>query len=449
MVTSIIKKSELEGAKRIDAEYYQPRYLELKTNLLKTKSYKQWGNLEGRFITGPFGSQFIVENYSEEKEYRYIRGRDIKDFFLAHDDNAYIPKKDYERLKKYSVQTGDVLVSVVGTLGNSVVVDDSVPPAIFSSKSTVFRPQEIDAYYLIAYLNSKFGKGFLERNVRGAVQTGLNLDDLKDLPIFIPSVVEQNRIASIIIESKQTADSSEGFYTKAEELLLKELGLQESDFEDELSYVVNAWEIAKRSDAEYFQPKYEKLLQKIGKNAKKLCELAPRQAVQVGLNKDRAYNYIEISDISANSGEADYHMVEARELPANAKMKIDGGELIISKVRPTRGAISIIPDDWQNDFVASGAFSIFKLQSPMREYVQVVLRSFIGKLQLERPTTGTSYPTIMDKDVENVVIPILPKATQQKIGDLVQESHTARKKSKDLLNQAKHQVEELIEKGEK
>ena len=70
----------------------------------------------------------------------------------------------------------------------------------------------------------------------------------------------------------------------------------------------------------------------------------------------------------------------------------------------------------------------------------------IGKLQLEKPTTGTSYPTVTDEYVENIEIPILPEKIQQKIADLVRRSHEARKKAKELLEEAKRKVEELIEK---
>ena len=83
----------------------------------------------------------------------------------------------------------------------------------------------------------------------------------------------------------------------------------------------------------------------------------------------------------------------------------------------------------------------------MREYLQVVLRSMIGKLQLERPTTGTTYPTVTDRDVENIIIPILLTETQQKIAELVRESHEARKRAKELLEKAKGKMEEMIEKG--
>jgi len=62
------------------------------------------------------------------------------------------------------------------------------------------------------------------------------------------------------------------------------------------------------------------------------------------------------------SREISFNTVKGHELPANAKMRIDGGELIISKVRPTRGAVVIIPDSWNKNFIASGAFSIFEIE---------------------------------------------------------------------------------------
>ena len=76
-------------------------------------------NDRSRFLIGPFGSQFLVENYEETSPYRYVRGKDVKPFFVMDDDNNYIPKSDYLRLAKYELFRNDILVSVVGTLGNA------------------------------------------------------------------------------------------------------------------------------------------------------------------------------------------------------------------------------------------------------------------------------------------------------------------------------------------
>jgi len=266
MIThSIVQKSQLETACRIDAEYFQLEYVRLEKEIYSTGSCKRWKDIEGRFITGPFGSEFNVENYTSDAEYRYVRGKDVKKFFLRNDDNVYIPKKDFERLKKYSLQEGDILISVVGTMGNAAIVDSSVAPAIYSCKSTVFRTDAINPYYFTAYLNSQYGSKLLERSVRGAVQTGLNIDDLKSLPIFIPSQKAQDLVASIVLKARQEQDRSKLLYSQAEVLLLEELASKDFKPEETLSYIVNLSDIktAHRADAEYFQPKYETLIRRM------------------------------------------------------------------------------------------------------------------------------------------------------------------------------------------
>ena len=104
MQYSVIQKSQLEGAHRLDAEYYQPEFLVLRENLKKTKSIALWGDIEGKFITGPFGSEFDTSNYVTSGRYRYIRGKDVRPFFILEDDNVYIPENDFRKLNKYSLE---------------------------------------------------------------------------------------------------------------------------------------------------------------------------------------------------------------------------------------------------------------------------------------------------------------------------------------------------------
>lgn len=115
------------------------------------------------------------------------------------DDNVYIPKQDFDRLSRYSLRDKDILVSVVGTLGNAAIVTQKDLPAIFSCKSTVLRVFDINPEYLVVYLNSLYGKKLLLRRERGAIQKGLNLEDLKELDVFIPSVTFQNQIEKYLL----------------------------------------------------------------------------------------------------------------------------------------------------------------------------------------------------------------------------------------------------------
>jgi len=64
---------------------------------------------------------------------------------------------------------------------------------------------------------------------------------------------------------------------------LEELGLKDFEIKDDLSYIVNLSEVksAHRADAEYFQPKYNRLIEKIKKyGAAPLLDLAQSVAAR-------------------------------------------------------------------------------------------------------------------------------------------------------------------------
>ena len=76
--------------------------------------------------------------------------------------------------------------------------------------------------------------------------------------------------------------------------------------------------------------------------------------------KDGDYcNYIEISDVNVSNGEITPNRVEIKNVPANGKRKLFKDDLLISKVRPYRGAISFIDFEVDN-LLGSGAFTVLQ-----------------------------------------------------------------------------------------
>ena len=79
------------------------------------------------------------------------------------------------------------------------------------------------------------------------------------------------------------------------------------------------------------------------------------------------------------------------------------------------------------------------------EYLALCINSIIDQMQTERDVGG-SITHWKPEQIKGLKIPILSKSIRQKIADLVRKSHEARKKAKELLEQAKRKVEKLIEK---
>jgi len=97
--------------------------------------------------------------------------------------------------------------------------------------------------------------------------------------------------------------------------------------------------------------------------------------------------------------------------------------------------------------LASTGFFQFRSKEILPEVLLVLARSIVLRMQLEKQCAGTILTAVSEKSLKNIVVPILLNSTQQKIADLVRQSHEARKKAKELLEKAKRKVENMIEKG--
>lgn len=138
--------------------------------------------------------------------------------------------------------------------------------------------------------------------------------------------------------------------------------------------------------------------------------------------------------------------VATEELPDNAKIMTQKGDLLVSTVRPNRGAVAILGN---GDLLVSGAFTVLREDGDYpKEVLQVLLRTSMYRDWLLRFNVGTSYPVIKDEDVLNMPIPILGDDIKQDVVAKVNESASLRRQSKQLLEYAKQAVEMAIEQGE-
>jgi type I restriction enzyme S subunit len=253
-----------------------------------------------------------------------------------------------------------------------------------------------------------------------------------------------------IKSAHQKQAESKQLYREAEDLLLAELGLLTYQVKNTLSFSATKKEIeqAKRWDSEYFQPKYAEIIEKIERYEGGWDIVKNQFKQNTTLSKKDAgfSNYIEISDVNTSNGEIVFNRLETKDIPANGKRKLFKNDLLISKVRPYRGAISFIDFD-EDNLLGSGAFTVLQEQGEYKkEVLMIFLKTIFIKELLLRYNCGTSYPVIKDEDILNLKIPLIKSSIQKQIAEKIQTSHRLRKESKDLLEEAKRKVEEEIEK---
>jgi len=445
-VWSIVKYSELFGFTRLDAEFYKPLNRTNDTLLEAFPDLTTLGEISKVFRKGIFDIK--ADNYCDEG-IPFVRVSNLKNALIADSDIAFIPEDLNNKYKSTSLEKWDIVLSKTAYPAASIVQLDKCN----TSQDTIAIKTKFDKVlntYVVLYLNTNIGLSQMKRILQGNVQMHLSLPDAKTLKIPLPEREFQKKVFDLFSSYIELLNSSRSLLASAEGMLLAELGLGKLELPKAKWNVRNFSETRteERIDGEYYLPKYYAIFDVLRKKGcSKLNEIAKVPIKRhFKAENGELCKYIEISDIDVSNGSSEYTERPFEELPANAKIKFKGGELIISKVRPTRGAISVLPV-LGNKAVCSGAFTMAEIDSPLREVVMVWLRSEYGKMLLERPCTGGQYPTITDNDVANVLIPNISENIATTISDKVKKSHSARAEAKRLLEEAKRKVEEMILEG--
>jgi len=448
-VFSIIKLSELEGAKRIDAEYYKPEYLSLLDHLRKA------GCVPAKSVAIPVRRKFKPK---EGEYFDYIEISEV-DLSTGEFNISKIIGEEAPDRAQWIVAKEDVLVSTVRPIRNAVVlIREDKENLVCSSGFAVIHPYKIQANYLFLYFKTSFVPKLLDRYTTATEYPAINWNDVLNTPIYVGSEEFQVKVSFLINECFALLEQSHALYSQAENLLLEEFEFKDFKPKYKKTYIANLSDAlsARRIDAEYFQPAYDEVIEKL---KEKNIELKPLKkfilSIQKGIEpgSEKYQNvgkpFIRVSNLSIYGfidRDQKYLSEEVyQDLKENYEPK--QGDILLTK-DATPGIAYVLKEQFEG-IISSG---ILKLQVNDREinkeYLALCINSFIGKMQIERDYGGSIIFHWKPEQIKKLKIPLLPYPTQQEIASLIQKSHEARKKAKELLNAAKKAVEIAIEKGE-
>jgi type I restriction enzyme S subunit len=158
------------------------------------------GDLLGEkgYIRGPFGSALkrpeLKENGIPVYEQQHaIRGN--REF------RFYIDEEKYKQLKRFTVESNDLIISCSGTVGCISIINEDDPKGIISQALLILRPniKKISPHFLYYFFTSKRGFNELINASQGAVQ--LNIAPravVEKIPVPTPSLEVQQKIVNIL-----------------------------------------------------------------------------------------------------------------------------------------------------------------------------------------------------------------------------------------------------------
>ena len=280
----------------------------------------------------------------------------------------------------------------------------------------------------------------------------MGTESLERLRIPILSNDIQNLIENFIKSSFQSLSKSRSLYSEAEYILLSELGLkdwQPNNNPVNIKQLKESFLASGRLDAEYYQPKYDALFAQLSKyecdTIKDIAHI--KKSVEPGSEayQDSGIPFVRVSDVTKFGisepniflSPSDFNLNELRPKKDTILLSKDGSVGIAYKIEEDM------------DCITSGALlhlSIFN-EDYTPDYLTLVLNSIVVQMQAERDSNGAIIQHWKPSEIEQVIIPKLPKPIQETISAKIQESFALKKESKRLLDEAKMMVEREIEKG--
>lgn len=213
--------------------------------------------------TGPFGSQLHKENYVN-KGTPIVTVEHLGNKWFTSQNLPMVSDEDKLRLAKYCSQEGDVIFSRVGSVDRCSYVSKEYSGWLFSGRCLRVRPRSgINPEYLYYFLTNEGTKQYIRNIAVGATMPSINTKLLNEVPITIPSLDDQHRIASILSSLDRKIELNNKINADLEEMaqaIFKNWFVDFEPFKDgkfvdsELGKIPEGWKVGRLTDVIKLMP---------------------------------------------------------------------------------------------------------------------------------------------------------------------------------------------------
>ena len=452
-VVSVVKLSQVEGAWRLDADYYQPEYMETKKRLSVIKPVVRLRDIAS-IATGP---AYSSKEMGEDFDIPVARIGDVTNKTDV-EDWIKLSRAEFEKFDCKKIENLDILMTMTGDppdVGKCNLIKIPNDRNLAFNQRVAKVSAKISPYYLFAYLSTKIARMQSERSALGIRQRNVGINDLKNIRVVLPSSnTSRLTIDNLVSQYLAELENSKALYSQAENLLLEGLGLKDFKPKYELSYTANLSKAFRvhRVDAEYFQPAYGQVIKRVidhqnGYTTLLGCVETVRADFDPTKYPDSSFHYVELADIDASIGVIhSASEIRGEDAPSRARRVLRRGDVIVSSVEGSLEKAALVDEEHEGSLASTGFFQ-FRARTIYPEVFLALSKSVALQAQLKRECAGTILTAVPNESLKRILVPLLPPETQQRIASLVQQSHEARTKAKQLLEGAKRKVEQEIERA--
>ena len=157
------------------------------------------GDISKNIQTGPFGSQLHQSDYSE-CGIPVVMPKDLVGGKISEESIARVDKTHVERLCRHKIEVGDILYSRRGDVGRCAHVTKKEEGWLCGTGClrVTIDSEKADSRFVFFQLQHPNTVGWVEKHAVGATMLNLNTTILSSVPIRLPALEIQKRIADIL-----------------------------------------------------------------------------------------------------------------------------------------------------------------------------------------------------------------------------------------------------------
>ena len=441
--------SQIDLGDRFDSDYYTKNYLHISDQMSKVPTEKL-GKLATTVASAFYPA--ATQLYSEG-DTAFARCVDCVSYpVITKDQDSKFEKIPYSFGKENKgisfIKAEDIIITKVGTPCYASILTDYDEIALSRTVMGLTGIHGINPYYLMVFLRCKYGFEQLFRQRELTIQYQLTLPRVKAVDVFVADDKLQKAVKRLCEKSRELQKESNESYQLAEQTLVEIVKCP--DFSTTSTHSIKSinesFVRSGRLDAEYYQPKYESIAQKLNtsETVLSLCKLHDKNFVPQGHD---SYQYIELADVGQSGDISDVDIQYGSDLPTRARRIVKSGQIIVSSVEGSLQSCALITDEYDGALCSTG-FYVLDSNCINSETLLVLFKSEPIQALMKQRCSGTILTAISKDELLSMPLPMIDEDVQKAIAAKVQESVSLRRQSKQLLEYAKQAVEMAIEQGE-
>lgn len=177
-----------------------------------------------------------------------IKVKDIRDGHIDTSDLLLTDPRIDEAYRRARVRTGDLLFTIRGTVGRMAFVQPELNNANITQDTARVSLDEANPLFVARWLETPVPARFIDVHTIGVAVKGINLGEVRRIPVVVPPKEEQDAIASIISTAEVRIESENGVL----ECLLKlKSGLMTDLLTGRVRVPEDCWDIGRRKSTSH------------------------------------------------------------------------------------------------------------------------------------------------------------------------------------------------------